>query len=66
MTTIDRLMAFENDELGHDEVISLFQELVDTGMAWELQGFYGRTAKHLIDIGSIRASQNRGNKNAKY
>lgn len=66
MATIDRLMAFENDELEHDEVISLFQELVDTGMAWELQGFYGRTAKHLIDIGSIRAPQNKGNKNAKY
>jgi hypothetical protein len=48
---ITKLMAFENGELDEQETIELFQELIDSGMAWKLQGFYGRTAKHLIDIG---------------
>lgn len=61
MATIDRLMAFENDELEHGEVLELFQELVDTGLAWELQGFYGRTAAHLIEIGSIRPPRRSNN-----
>lgn len=59
MTTIDKLMAFENDQLEHEEVLELFQELVDSGMAWKLQGFYGRTAKHLIEIGSIHPPRRR-------
>lgn len=57
MATIEKIMAFENDELEHSKVLELFQELVDTGMAWELQGFYGRTALHLIEIGSIKPAR---------
>lgn len=33
------------------EMVELFQRLIDTGLAWELQGIYGRTAKRLIDAG---------------
>lgn len=50
---IDQLMAFENGELNQDEIVELFQRLVDTGLAWKLQGFYGRTARALINEGLV-------------
>jgi hypothetical protein len=34
-----------------DEVIKAWQYLIDTGMAWSLQGWFGRTARDLIDQG---------------
>ena len=49
----DKIIAFEDGELTEEEVIELFQGLVDTGLAWQLQGFYGRTAKQLIDAGLV-------------
>ena len=45
------IMAFEDGELGEDEVIAGFQDLINSGLAWSLQGSYGRTAKGLIDAG---------------
>ena len=49
----DLMMSFEDQTCIYEEVIELFQHLVDTGMAWQLQGFYGRTAKMLIDNGEV-------------
>jgi len=49
----DLMMSFEDQTCTYEEAIELFQHLVDTGMAWKLQGFYGRTAKMLIDNGEI-------------
>jgi hypothetical protein len=46
---IEKMIAYEDGELSQDEVISLFQHLIDTGLCWTLQGHYGRTAKMLID-----------------
>ena len=34
-----------------NEVIEAWQYLIDTGMAWSLQGWFGRTARDLIDQG---------------
>lgn len=48
-----RLMAFEADELNARAELELFSELVKTGIAWQLQGVYGRTAVHLIDSGYL-------------
>jgi len=53
---IDRIMAFESGELGFEETINLFSELIKTGMAWSLQGSYGRGAKSLIEQGYISST----------
>lgn len=36
-----------------EEYIEAWQYLVDSGLAWKLQGWFGRTAKHMIDEGVI-------------
>jgi hypothetical protein len=52
------IIKFETDEMtSTEEVIELFQHLVDTGMAWSLQGWYGRTASALIEAGHITAKE---------
>jgi len=53
MPSVDKIIAFENGELEEGEVLSLFSELVRSGMAWRLQGFYGRTASSLIEEGYL-------------
>jgi len=52
---MEKIIAYEEGELEEDEVIELFQELIDNGMAWILQGHYGRTAASLIDAGLCHA-----------
>lgn len=48
---IDQIIAYEQGELDDDATIELFQGLIDSGLAWQLQGHYGRTAAALIDAG---------------
>ena len=44
----DKIIRFEDGEMEMDEVIQLFSELIKNGMAYTLQGSYGRTANALI------------------
>lgn len=40
------------DECDSEEVmIEAWQTLIDTGVVWSLQGWFGRTAKSLIEDG---------------
>jgi hypothetical protein len=34
-----------------EQAIEAWQYLIDTGLAWQLQGWFGRTAAHLISEG---------------
>ena len=38
-----------------DQVLEAWQYLVNSGLAWQLQGWFGRTASHLIEQGLITA-----------
>lgn len=51
--SVDELMKYEDGRMTEDEVIDLFQRLVKNGMAWQLQGAYGRMAMQLIQQGLI-------------
>jgi hypothetical protein len=51
VNSVDFIMAYEGGELDQEEVVKGFQALIDSGLAWQLQGSYGRTAKALIDAG---------------
>ena len=48
---VDLIIAYESGELSEEKTIELFQHLIDTGLAWKLQGHYGRTAVALIEAG---------------
>jgi hypothetical protein len=50
---IDMLIDFEQGNLSEADTVKLFSELVKTGMAWNLQGFYGRTAMDMIKSGVL-------------
>ena len=49
----DKIITYECGEMNEAEMLELFTELVSNGMAWTLQGHYGRTASALISAGYI-------------
>ena len=52
MDTLEAVMNIEsNDECTEELYIQSFQSLIDSGIVWQLQGFYGRTAQALIEGG---------------
>jgi hypothetical protein len=49
----ESIIAYESGELTDQEFVYFFAELIKSGLAWKLQGHYGRTASALIDRGLI-------------
>ena len=47
--------VFDGENATRDQQIEAWQYLVDIGLAWQLQGWFGRTAQSLIDAGEISA-----------
>ena len=48
---VDDFIRYESDAMTHEEEVAFMQRLINNGMAWTLQGHYGRTAHHFIDMG---------------
>lgn len=42
------------EEYNEEKIIAAWQHLVDTGLAWSLQGWFGRQAAIMIDEGIIK------------
>lgn len=46
----------EGENASEEEQLEAWQYLIDTGLAWQLQGFFGRTAAALIESGACHAA----------
>ncbi len=56
MTPINAVLIAEGDiDTDQETQIEAWQYLVDTGLAWSLQGSFGRMAQELIDQEVITA-----------
>ena len=51
MSVTDQIIDYENGELDEQDEIAMFQDAINSGMAWMLQGSYGRQAMALIEAG---------------
>ena len=49
----EQLASYEAGELEHDDVVALFQDLLDTGFVWDLQGSYQRDLRDLVEAGEV-------------
>jgi hypothetical protein len=53
MSLVEKIMRYEQGEMSEDEVLELFQQLINDGSVWLLQGHYGRMAHSLIEAGMV-------------
>jgi len=49
--TVNDFNDYESGNMSDEDTIVFMQKLIDTGMAWTLQGSYGRAAEALIRAG---------------
>ncbi len=49
----------------NEEVLAAWQHLVDTGICWNLQGWFGRNAMRLIESGDIKPPNKKRTKNVR-
>ena len=58
MTVLEKIIAYENGELEDaDETIQFFQEIIDSGLVFQLQGHYQRVAIALVEAGLCKTSK---------
>lgn len=50
-TACAAIEGFDGEQHDYTDIVSAWQYLIDSGDAWSLQGWYGRTAQDLIDRG---------------
>ena len=55
MNLMERVIEYETEHHDLEWIVQLFADLIATGLAWQLQGRYGREAKAYIDNGLISA-----------
>ena len=54
---VDDIIDYENGDMDWDRLVDFFQNLINSGLAWTLQGHYGRMAQSLIDEGYCLPSE---------
>ena len=47
------LVEEPGEDVTEEEYYAAWQHLVDTGLAWQLQGWFGRTAMGMIEQGLL-------------
>jgi len=57
VNTIDAIIIAESLITDAEQYIAAWQHLIDTGIVWQLQGWFGRTAENLIKAGICSAVQ---------
>ena len=50
----DKRLFEKMEAMEEEEIFVFFQEIIDSGAVWNLQGCYSRTAESLIDTGYCR------------
>lgn len=53
---VDDILRYEEGDMDEAEALDFFACLIRTGMAWQLQGSYGRGAAALIRDGLVSPS----------
>jgi hypothetical protein len=57
MVNVDKIIKFEQGDMNDEEIMDLFQELIDEGKSWG--GRYGRLANELIKRGICRVKEDK-------
>lgn len=54
-TACSIIEGFDGEDHSDEDIIDALQSLIDSGVVWQLQGFYGRLAKGAIENGDCHA-----------
>ena len=53
---INRIIAYEEGAMNEEDIVTFFQDMIDSGVVWQLQGSYHRAANALIKAGKCHRS----------